>query len=119
MKILKTLVRSLKVLFILISAVPILASAAAAQVHISQTAALAGGITPGDAPGFPVTITSPGNYVLDSDLAVADADTTAIDVSADNVTIDLNGFTIRGITVCDYSGWALGLPGSCRPVGLG
>ena len=49
-----------------------------------------------DAGGFPLSIAS-GSYVLTSDLA-APADTTAIVVTGDDVTIDLNGFTVDGGT---------------------
>src|SRR5436190_432567 len=69
-------------------------------ILIDQNRALAGGVTPGDAPGFPVTISQRGSYRLASDLIVPNANTTAIVVNANNVTIDLNGFSIIGPTVC-------------------
>jgi hypothetical protein len=47
-----------------------------------------GNITPGDAPGFPVTISQPGSYILSGNLTVPDAQTTAIEITADNVTLD-------------------------------
>jgi hypothetical protein len=59
-----------------------------------------GNITPGDAPGFPVTIAQSGSYRLTGNLAVPDAATTAIEITADNVTLDLNGFSIIGPNVC-------------------
>ena len=62
-------------------------------VLIDQNHALAGNITPGDTPGFPVTISQPGSYKLSSNLTVPDADTTAIQITSNNVTLDLNGFT--------------------------
>jgi hypothetical protein len=68
---------------------------------ISQNNALAGNVTPGDAPGFPVTISVRGSYVLSSNLTVPDENTTAIEIVADDVTLDLNGFTVQGPTVCD------------------
>jgi hypothetical protein len=71
-------------------------------VLINQSIALAGGVTPGDAPGFPVTISVSGSYRLSGNLTVPDANTNAIVVTADNVTIDLNGFSILGPVVCDY-----------------
>jgi len=83
-------------------------------VLINQNAALAGNVTPGDAPGFPVTISVPGSYKLSGNLAVPDANTTAIQVNADDVSIDLNGFAIVGKTVCT------GFPAtSCSPSGQG
>src|SRR5438067_8861679 len=69
-------------------------------VLINQNAALAGNVTPGDTPGFPVTISLPGSYKLSSNLVVPDANTTAIEIVADDVKLDLNGFSIIGPTVC-------------------
>lgn len=70
------------------------------QVAITQARAMAGGVTPGDAPGFPVSINLPGSYVLSTGLTVPDADTTAILINASHVTVDLNGFAILGPTDC-------------------
>ncbi len=62
--------------------------------------------------GFPIVIDKPGSYRLCRNLVVADANTTAIRVEADGVTIDLDGYTISGPTVCT--------PGSgCAPLGSG
>lgn len=78
-------------------------------VEINQARAKTGGVTPGDAPKFPVTLDHPGSYRLTGNLDVTDAtardgsaaeNTTAILVAADNVTVDLNGFTIHGPTSC-------------------
>lgn len=69
-------------------------------VLIDQAHALAGNITPGDAPGFPITISQPGSYKLSGNLTVPDASTNAIQIAADSVTIDLNGFTISGPVAC-------------------
>src|SRR5947207_5818225 len=83
-------------------------------ILIDQNRALAGGVTPGDAPGFPVTISVAGSYRLSGNLTVPDANTTAISITAKNVTIDLNGFSIIGPTVCT------GIPvTSCSPTGSG
>src|SRR5208283_2371136 len=65
-------------------------------VLIDQNRALAGGITPGDTPGFPVTISQTGSYRLTGNLTVPDVNTGGIVVTADHVTIDLNGFSIIG-----------------------
>jgi hypothetical protein len=78
-------------------------------VLINQSNALAGNVTPGDAPGFPVTISVSGSYRLSSNLTVPDANTTAIQINTDNVTIDLNGFSILGPVVCSCC------PTSCSP----
>jgi hypothetical protein len=64
-----------------------------AQTPIDQTLALKGGITPGHSPGFPITISVSGSYRLVGNLSV-DPPSSAIVIAADNVTIDLNGFTI-------------------------
>src|ERR1700704_150875 len=69
-------------------------------VLIDQNRALAGNVTPGDAPGFPVTISQPGSYRLSGNLTVPDINTTAIEITAENVTLDLNGFSIVGPFVC-------------------
>src|SRR6202011_4694295 len=84
-------------------------------VLIDQNRALAGGVTPGDTPGFPVTISVSGSYRLSGNLTVPDANTTAILITQDNVTIDLNGFSIIGPTVCVGSPTVT----SCSPLGAG
>ena len=99
------------------------ATASDGVIEINQVRARAGGVTPGDTPLFPVTISLPGSYRLTSNLDVTDAsarpggtlaeNTTAILVTADNVTIDLNGFTIKGPAVCS------GAPLACTPTGSG
>jgi hypothetical protein len=66
-------------------------------VLIDQAAALAGGVTATDGPGFPVVISEPGSYRLSSDLlAPAGPSGTAIWIESDNVTLDLNGFSVIG-----------------------
>jgi hypothetical protein len=69
-------------------------------VTIDQDKAAAGGVTNGDAPGFPVTISVPGSYRLESNLTVPDTSTTVIEITAKDVTLDLNGFTVSGPNVC-------------------
>lgn len=70
------------------------ALAADGVVEINQARALAGGVTPGDTPGFPVTLSQPGSYRLTGNLATGSKGVTAILIAADDVTLDLNGFTI-------------------------
>ena len=70
------------------------ASAVDGVIEINQAKALAGGVTSGDAAGFPVTISTPGSYRLTGNLTLPDPDTTGIHVTADDVHIDLNGFAI-------------------------
>jgi hypothetical protein len=64
-------------------------------ILIDQTRALAGNVSPGDGPGFPVTISRPGSYRLSSNLDVP-ANAAGIILFASGVTIDLNGFQIKG-----------------------
>jgi Right handed beta helix region len=66
-----------------------------------------------DKPGFMVIIDEPGHYQLSGNLKVADANTTAIEINADNVTLDLHGYAIQGPTRCQQ------LPAPCWPLGGG
>jgi hypothetical protein len=68
-------------------------------VLIDADAAAAGSVTPGDAPGYPVSINTPGHYRLAGSLTV-NAGTNAIEISVSKVTIDLNGFAITGPNTC-------------------
>jgi hypothetical protein len=98
--------------------VPAIALAVDGVILIDQNKAMAGNVTPGDAPGFPATISQSGSYRLSGNLTVPNADTTAIQIITDNVTLDLNGFTIKGPTVCT-STTISGPVTSCSPTGLG
>jgi hypothetical protein len=62
------------------------------QILINQSTVMAAG-------GFPYTITQPGSYKLSGNLVVT-GNTDGIVIDADNVTIDLNGFTISGPVTC-------------------
>jgi len=66
--------------------------------EINQSCATSTGCFPGDAPGFPVTITTAtqngARFQLTSALVVADQNQTAIRIQATHVSIDLNGFVI-------------------------
>ena len=92
--------------------VPFGAFAADGVELINQSTVMATG-------GFPYVINVPGSYKLSGILDVRNtldpANTTAIRVIVDNVTIDLNGFSILGPTVCT------GFPTvtSCSPTGSG
>lgn len=89
-----------------------MANASFGVVEIDQTLALAGGITPSDTPGFPVTIDQTGSYILTGNLTVPDANTTAIVVTAEGVTLDLNGFAIIGpATEAGPNGTGVGIQG--------
>jgi hypothetical protein len=86
-----------------------LAGPTSAQTVINQVRALGGGVTPGDTPGFPVTISRPGSYKLTSNLFIGNPVANAIEIVADNVTLNLNGFMVQGPTVCT------GTPLVCTP----
>lgn len=61
-------------------------------VLINQASVMAAG-------GFPYQITQPGSYRLSSNLLVPSG-ASGIIINADNVTLDLNGFSIIGPGVC-------------------
>jgi hypothetical protein len=64
---------------------------------IDQAKAMAGGVAPGDEPGFPVTISRGGSYRLSGNLTVSDLNAPAIRIATNaGVTLDLNGFGILG-----------------------
>jgi len=78
-------------------ALPLTTHAVDGVTLITQAKALAGNVTPGDAPGFPVTISRSGSFRLSQSLTVDDLNQGAIETAADtDVDLDLNGFTIQG-----------------------
>lgn len=79
-------------------ALPLPSLAADGVVEINQACALTG-CFPGDSPGFPITISAEGSYLLTSEL-VAPPATTGIEIEGSRVTLDLNGFTLRGGYQC-------------------
>lgn len=87
---------------------PVTAFAVDGVTLIDQNRALAGNVTPGDTPGFPVTINRSGSFRLSGNLTVP-ADTHGIVMGASGVTLDLNGFAIvsgggaNGIGITDLS----------------
>lgn len=83
---------------------PVLAADGA--LPISQACA-ATGCFAGDVPGFPVTVTSAGSYVLTSNLAVGNPTTSAIVITADDVDLDLHGFEVAGPVTCTGQGSTL------------
>src|SRR5262245_46426655 len=78
------------------------AAAIDGEVLLSQQAALAGNITPGDTPGYPITISLPGSYKLGSNLNVTANAGVGISVRASNVTIDFAGFRLSGNEVVPF-----------------
>ena len=84
-------------------------------VEINQATVLAEGVTSGDAEGFPVTISEPGSYRLTGNLTVPDENTNGIEITVQDVSIDLSGFAILGPTLCTGDPFV----DSCSPTGTG
>jgi hypothetical protein len=87
------------------------ATAADGVIEINQACAVGAGCLAGDVGGFPVTIASSGSYRLTGGLTNPSANVYAIQVTADNVAIDLNGFGIVGPVVCSGVGTAIACTG--------
>jgi len=88
--------RTFTVAFVAMS--PWLAGAALAadgEILIDQQRALNGAITPGDEPGFPITISRSGRYKLVGSLAVPGSKD-GFEITANGVTLDLNGYEVTG-----------------------
>jgi hypothetical protein len=84
-----------------LSLLPAAPAFADGEIQITHAKALAGNVTPGDAAGYPVTISIPGTFQLASNLFVA-ANKIGIQVISQDVTIDLNGFKLEGSDVAWY-----------------
>lgn len=78
------------------------AQAGEPAITIDQIGALAGKVSPGDAPGFPITLSRGGHYKLGGNLVVP-ADTSGIVISAPDVTLDLGGYSVSGPVICSHS----------------
>ncbi len=100
--------RGILAVLVVLTAVPV---AAMDGVYEISQVCMVSGCFPGDAPGFPKTISSPGSYRLTGNFTGPDTDTTAIKITVDEVTLDLNGFVLLGPTACD--------PAPCTPTGAG
>ena len=85
---------------IILCIAPPMTHAADGEKLINMAKVTTGGLTPGDAAGFPVTISQPGSYKLTGNLTVPNANTNAIVITSDHVTVNLNGFAILGPTDC-------------------
>jgi hypothetical protein len=88
-------------------------------IEINHARALAGGVTPGDTPGYPVTLSQSGSYRLTGNLTQPDANTDVIQVAntVRHVTVDLNGFEIVGSNTCIYTAAPASV--TCAASGLG
>jgi len=67
---------------------------------------------------FPIVICQSGSYRLSGNVTVPDANTSAIQINADNVTLDLNGFSILGPVGCGGNPVTC-TQGSAAAVGIG
>ena len=78
---------------------PGLAAAVDGVREINQTCALQTGCFPGDAAGFPVTLSAAGSYRLTGNLSfsatLGPPSSDFIEITGDRVTLDLNGFETR------------------------
>ena len=85
-------------------------SGAGGPLAIDQAKAEAGGVSPDDLPGFPITLSQPGSYRLTGNIVVPTLAGTAVAITSPGVTLDLNGFEIRGPNACTGAGAALSCP---------
>lgn len=93
-------------------ALPLPTMASDGRVELNQTCATAGGCVPGDAAGFPITLNSGGSYVLTCNLSVPNQNTNGIEINANDITIDFNGFTLAGPGTVPISTHVCTLPGT-------
>jgi hypothetical protein len=77
------------------------ASAMETEVALNEDMAIKGGITPGDAPGYPITITHPGRYRLTSNL-YPPGEISGIEIKSYGVTIEFDGFILSGDSQGDF-----------------
>ncbi len=90
------------------------AGASDGAIEINQVAALAGGVTATDSAGFPVTLDSPGNYVLTGTLTTLVGNVNGIDITSADVTLDLNGFSLIGPGVAAFGFFGINGNGNDR-----
>lgn len=111
--------RRVTLFLFIFSVLPFAVSADEGALEINQACASGDGCFSGDSPGFPVEITSAGSYVLTGNLAPP-ADSDGIRISADDVSIDLSGFSLRGsvecsgtpVTGCNDAEFSVGINGA-------
>jgi hypothetical protein len=78
-------------------------------IELNQAKILAAG-------GYPYTIANPGSYILTSNLRVV-VDVNGLVITANNVSLNLNGFSILGPNIgCDNSFHAIGAPSSGKQI---
>jgi len=77
------------------------ATAMETEVALNEDMAIKGGVTPGDAPGYPITITHPGRYRLTSNL-YPPGEISGIEIKSYGVTIEFDGFILSGGAQADF-----------------
>ena len=100
------------IISLILLSIPASVIATEGALEINQ-ACVADGCFPGDTAGFPVTITTRGNYILTSNITLENTTQSAILVHTDNVMIDMKGFGIFGPNVCT------GINGDCTYTSTG
>ena len=103
--------RSMLTLLIFVSLAPA-AFGSDGRIELNQVCATQTGCAPGDAPGFPITLTARGSYLLTSGLAVPNENTNGIEVSDADIHIDLNGFALLGPGTVPIATHVCTLPGT-------
>jgi len=102
-------------LVLLITGAAGLAAAGEGVIEINQASVQAAG-------GFPFVLSSPGSYRLTGNVVMANPAPTAIRIDADDVYLDLNGFSLIGPEPCGYAlpnpGAAAGIVSSQRGVSV-
>ena len=90
---------SIRILSLLLLLAPAVASAAEGVFEINQTCAVQTGCFGGDAPGLPVTLSTRGSYRLTSVLSFNSVfgplSSSFIEITGQDVDLDLNGFGLR------------------------
>ena len=108
-------------LWLILTAVAWAGRAAAVDgvIEINIPIAVKGGINGSltdDPPGYPVRITSSGSYRLTGNLATISATGDLIEIGAQGVEVDLNGFSLIGANTC---GGGFGTSVTCTANGTG
>jgi hypothetical protein len=89
------------VLFAALAFLPAAPAFAAGEILLTHAKALAGNVTPGDAAGYPITLSLPGVYQFAGNIHPT-ANSIGIQVTAHDVTIDLAGFRLHGLGTAWY-----------------
>lgn len=76
-----------------------------AQTNFDATAIAAGGISSGDTAGYPATLSNPGmSFKLTSPISNTTTTVPTIDITGNDITLDLNGFVAGQTAGCAITG---------------